>query len=125
MAGTFDETDHSKSQAAAILQKEVLQVYEKEAEEALQHLAKEKVHEMSTRVEKREIASKIPQYSTETLLRRWKQILDLIRQAMKIDDIPYYHGLQPRDSWTIPCTIALTSRSPQIVSTKSHQMEGT
>ena len=99
MAGTFDETELSKSQAAAILQKEVLQVYEKEAEEALQHLAKEKVHEMSTRAEKREIPSKILQYATETLLRRWKQILDLIRQAMKIHDTPYCHSLQPRESW--------------------------
>ena len=95
MAGTFDETELSKSQAAAVLQREVLQLYEKEAEEALQHLAKEKVREMLTRAEEREIPSKIPRYATEVLLRRWKQILDLIHQAMEIHDTPYYHGLQP------------------------------
>lgn len=95
MAGTFDEPELSKSQAAVVLQREVLQLYEKEAEEALQHLAKEKVHEMSTRAEKREAALKIPQYATEVLLRRWKQILDLIHQAMEIHDTPYYHGLHP------------------------------
>ena len=89
MAGTFDEPELSKSQAAAVLQRGVLQVYEKEAEEALQHLAKEKVHEMLTGAEKGGVFSKIPQYATEVLLRRWKQILDLIHQAMKIDDTPY------------------------------------
>ena len=95
MAGTFDETELSKSQAAAVLQRDVLQFYEKEAEEALQHLAKEKVHETITRTEKREIASKIPRYATEVLLRRWKQILDLIHHAMEIHDTPYYPGLHP------------------------------
>ena len=89
MAGTFDEPELSKSQAAAVLQRDVLQVYEKEAEEALQHLAKEKVHEMLTRAEKRGVSSKIPQYAIEILFRRWKQILDLIHQAMKIYDTPY------------------------------------
>ena len=89
MAGTLDEPELSKSQAAAVLQRDVLQVYEKEAEEALQYLAKEKVHEMLTRAEKRGSSSKVPQYATEVLLRRWKQILDLIHQAMKIYDNPY------------------------------------
>ncbi len=98
MAGTFDETELSKSQAAAVLQREILQLYEKETKEALQRLAKEKVHEMLTRAEKREIASKIPRYATEVLLRRWKQILDLIQQAMEIHDTPYYHGLHPGES---------------------------
>lgn len=83
MAGTFDETELSKSQAAADLQREVLQLYEKEAEQALQHLAREKVPEMLTRAEKRGIASWIPWYATEVLLRRWKQILDLIHLAMQ------------------------------------------
>ena len=83
MAGTFDETEISKSQAAAVLQKEVLQLYGKEAEQALQHLAREKVSEMLTRAEKREIASKIPWYATEVLIRRWKQILDLVHLAMQ------------------------------------------
>ena len=95
MAGTLDETELSKSQAAAVLQREVLRVYEKEAEEALQHLAKEKSHEMVTRAEKREIASKIPRYATEVLLSRWKQILDMIHRAMEIHDTPYFHGLHP------------------------------
>ena len=83
MAGTFDETEISKSQAAAVLQKEVLQLYGKEAEQALQHLAREEVSEMLTRAEKREIASKIPWYATEVLIRRWKQILDLVHLAMQ------------------------------------------
>ena len=83
MAGTFDETEVSKSQAAAVLQKEVLETYEKEAEQALQHLAGERARELSRRAEKRGIASKIPWYATETLLRRWKQILDLIHLAMQ------------------------------------------
>ena len=74
MAGTFDETELSKSQAAAVLQREVLQLYEEEAEQALQHL---------THAEKREIASKIPWYATEVLLYRWKQILDMIHLAMQ------------------------------------------
>ena len=94
MAGTFDETELSKSQAAAVLQREVLQFYEKEAEEALQHLAKVKIHETLMRTEKRKLASKIPRYATELLLRRWKQILDLIHQAMEIHDTPYYYGLK-------------------------------
>lgn len=83
MAGAFDETEHSKSQAAAVLQREVLEMYEKEAEQALQHLAREKAREMSTRAERRGIASKIPWYATETLLRRWEQILYLIHLAMQ------------------------------------------
>lgn len=82
MAGTFDETELSKSQAAAVLQRDVLLVYKKEAEQALQHLAREEVPEMSTRAEKKGVA-KIPLYATEVLLRRWKQILDLIHLAMQ------------------------------------------
>ena len=98
MAGTFEETELSKSQAAAVLQREVLQLYEKEAEKALQRLAEQKVHEMLAGAEKREIASKIPRYATEVLLRRWKQIMDLIYQAMEIHDTSYCHGLHTSES---------------------------
>ena len=82
MVGTFDEIELSKSQAAAVLQRDILQLYEKEAEQALQHLARGKVPEILTRAEKKGVA-KIPWYATEILLRRWKQILDLIHLAMQ------------------------------------------
>ena len=82
MVGTFDEIELSKSQAAAVLQRDILQLYEKEAEQALQHLARGKVPEILTRAEKKDVA-KIPWYATEILLRRWKQILDLIHLAMQ------------------------------------------
>lgn len=70
MAGVDSEDEKSRVAAATLLQNRVLLPYEAEAEEALQRLEK--------------TGDAIPPGAKDTLINRWKQIRDMIQQALLI-----------------------------------------
>lgn len=74
MAGVDIEDEKSRVAAAVLLQNRILLPYEGEAEEALRHLGR--------------IGDAIPQSVKDTLINRWKQIRDMIQQALLIHGVP-------------------------------------
>ena len=73
MAGVDAENAENKVAAMLLLQNHILLPYKEEAEEALQHLEK--------------TGDAIPSGAKDTLINRWIEIRDMIRQASLI------HGL--------------------------------
>lgn len=73
MAGIHTEDEKGRVAAARLLQNRILLPYEAEAEHALQDLER--------------IGDAIPLAAKKTLIIRWRQIKDLIQQALLI------HGL--------------------------------
>ena len=72
MAGTLEEDNKSRENADMELYDRILKPYGYEADEALEHV--------------KEIGDMIPGGVKEVLTRRWRQIRDLIQQAMDIHD---------------------------------------
>lgn len=70
MAGVGAEDENSKVAAAILLHNRILLPYKDEAEEALQHLER--------------AGDAIPPGAKDTLINRWKQIRDMIQQALLI-----------------------------------------
>ncbi len=73
MAGIDTEDEESRVAAAIILQNRILLPYKEEAEEALRHLEK--------------TGDTIPPGAKDTLINRWKQIRDMLQQALLIHAI--------------------------------------
>ena len=73
MAGTFEDDEKTRVYTGIELYNRILSPYEDEADEALKHLEK--------------IGDAIPAGVKEVLTRRWRQIRDLVRQAMDIHEI--------------------------------------
>ncbi|KAK3172786.1 hypothetical protein OEA41_006111 [Lepraria neglecta] len=73
MAGTFEDDEKTRVYTGIELHNRILSRYEDEADEALKHLEK--------------IGDAIPAGVKEVLTRRWRQIRDLVRQAMDIHEI--------------------------------------
>ena len=73
-AGADTEDEKSRVAAASLLQNRILLPYEAEAEQALQYL------EMTS--------DAIPWSAKKTLINRWKQIKDVIQQALLIHGLP-------------------------------------
>lgn len=72
MAGTFEDDNKSRENADMELCNRILKPYEYEADEALKHV--------------KEIGDTIPGGVKEVLTRRWRQIRDLVQQAMDIHE---------------------------------------
>lgn len=73
MAGVDDEDEKSWVAAATLLQDRILLPYEAEAEEALQRLER--------------TGDAIPPFAKDLLMNRWKQIRDMIQQALLIHSV--------------------------------------
>ena len=73
-AGADTEDQESKVAAAKLLQNRVLLPYDAEAEQALRYLERS--------------GDAIPSGAKKTLINRWKQIKDVIQQALLINGLP-------------------------------------
>ena len=73
MAGVDTEDAENKVAAMLLLQDRILLPYKREAEEALQHLEK--------------TSDAIPSGAKDTLIDRWIQIRDMVRQASLIQGL--------------------------------------
>lgn len=73
MVGADTEDEKDRVAAMVFLQNRILLPYEGEAEEALQHLER--------------TGDALPLGAKDTLINRWKQIRDMIRQALLIHGI--------------------------------------
>ena len=74
MAGTDTEDERSRVAAARLLQNRILLPYEAEAERVLQYLER--------------TGDAIPLGAKKALISRWKQIKDVIQQALLIHRVP-------------------------------------
>ena len=73
MAGVDTDDEKSRVAAAILLQNRILLPYKREAEEALQHLER--------------TGDAIPPGAKNTLINRWRQIRDMVQQALLIHGV--------------------------------------
>ncbi|CAF9923571.1 MAG: hypothetical protein ALECFALPRED_002475, partial [Alectoria fallacina] len=73
VAGVDTDDEKSRVAAAILLQNRILLPYKREAEEALQHLER--------------TGDAIPPGAKNTLINRWRQIRDMVQQALLIHGV--------------------------------------